>query len=492
MKKILLVLLVLALTTAVLAVPYASRIRVSSTAISVGSGLTITYIINEAGGAATIYIIKVSDISVVATFSGTATRGLNTVVWNGKVDNASGAAVPAGDYRVKITVSKTAASAWAEISSNHSLTNLLAAGEPDTTYNTLFIDGYSPNEILIAKNPEQASFGLVLSPTSYTGTNPRYGLVVLNPDLSCYDGADGLATWLNFPGTPTTPNGAFWGSCFDPDDPETVWGCGQSVESNVFNGKYNDTTAVDATNGNTNVANSRDIGVVKQGADKYAYVAQGLATIWKIKIISGNKLDTTSVNILGLADTTRYSKNINFDSNGNLYWTSRYTDSASGNGGAVYRWSKAQIEAASAGSLTEANAQWNIQLAGSNGGGVAITPNGDVYARVLNEDPGNDGSLRGIYFCGNTATASIVKTLTSADRIWAFFGTVYTGQVYSIYTSVESDIAGNIYFGDRSREQIRVIGPGGTTSVPIVAPTSQNFNITAVGALGAKNWNIYE
>jgi hypothetical protein len=489
MKRFIFTIMILAIASTVMSAPYASRISVDKFQMSQGGNLTINYFINEAGGTATINIIKVSDSSVVATFTGTATKGVNSVVWHGTVDNAGGAQVPAGNYRVKISLSATKPAGWAEIASNSSLGNYVPIANA-TIYQTLW-DGYSGKEWLISKNTELDSFGYLLVSTSYT-VPPFFGHVVFNPDLSCYDGGNGQTTWLNFPGTPASATTtAVWGNCFDPDDPNYVWVCGQTGSTNVFYAKWNDATLVDKTGGATaELANARDISVRKEGATKYAYVTNGNSTLYKCTLDASNIVQASPVNIFGLTDTLRYGKGVDFDSNGNLYWTSRYNNSTSGNGGAVYRWDKSQVEAATAGSLTEANATWEVFIPGSNSEGAAITPDGNVYAGCTNEDPANDGSLRGIYLIGNISSATNKKTLTVSDRIYPFYGTDYAS-AFSALFGISSDCAGNLYVTDTLAEQVRCIGPGGTTNVAVVAPSSQNVEIVA-GSLAVKNWAIYE
>ena len=140
--------------------------------------------------------------------------------------------------------------------------------------------------------------------------------------------------------------------------------------------KWNASTLVDVTNAISDLDNARDIAVAIEGSSKYAYVPKSLAEIWKCDV-SGDTVAVSPApfNILGLSDSTRYSKAVNFDAAGNLYWTSRFNDDVSGDGGMVYRWDKSQIEGASAGALTEANATW------------AITPPTNVYSGQARVSP---------------------------------------------------------------------------------------------------------
>lgn len=306
MKRLLVILSLLAFATSVFAVPFASMIELDDTLVLVGSGTTINYFVNQAGGTATIEIVKASDSSVVATFSGTAALGANSVVWDGTVDNAGGADVPSDNYRVKITVAASAAAGWVQFASNNSVGGYVPAGNPGI-YNTLF-DGFSPMEWIITQDSNHDAFGYTMVSSAYT-TPLHAGFVVFNPDLSCYDGGDGSTFWLNFPGTPSS-NQSVWGVCFDPDDDEYVWVVGQDAAANVMYGKWNATTLTDVTNGATDLANSRDIVVVKEGSDKYAYICNGVApaNIWKCKIEGGVISSTTPpVNVMNLVDTNRYA-----------------------------------------------------------------------------------------------------------------------------------------------------------------------------------------
>jgi len=483
------------MTASVYAVPFASQIRVSETQFIIGNGTTINYFINQAGGTATIEIVEAADTNnVVATFAGTAAKGLNSVAWDGTDDNAGGAVIPVGEYRVKITTDASAAAGWVEIASNSSVGNYVPAENP-TLYQTLW-DGCSLMESLITHNMDSDAFGFILTSTSFSP--PRIdGHVVFNPDLSTYNGGDGQSTWLNLPVTATL-NTAVWGNCFDPDDDDYVWVCGQNAANNVLYGKWNDVTLQDVTNADANMANARDIAVAMIGTSKYAFIAKGNAAVWVADVTAGSvAASPVSKNILALTKTTLYSKGVDFDANGNLYWSSRYdTAFTSGQDAVVYRWDAAQVADAVTGSgtLTEANATWEVTFptGSTNGEGIAIGPDGSVYACIVNEGAlasPNDGSLRGIYIIGNVSDATNKKQTAISDRIYAFYGTTSIFSGYGL--GIASDIAGNLYYADRNQEQIRAIGPEGITSVAIIAPLSQTIEVQST-PLAARIWTLYE
>jgi len=493
MKKYMFIIMMLALTSAVFATPYASQIRVSSLQVYQGTNLTITYYINEAGGTASINIIKASDLSVVAAFTGTATKGKNTVVWNGTVDNASGAKVDVGNYKVKITVNASKTAGWTEIASNSSLGNYI--GSYPTMLQTLW-DGFSGMEMYIPSDPTKDSFGYILCSTSANSANPPsiHGHAVFNPDLSCANGGDGQTLWMKFPVTPpATYYTTCWGNCPDPDNADYMWVEGQNPTIRVvMYGKYNDATSVDVTGGVTGLNSSRDIAVDKESGVKYAYIAgYAASTIFKVTI-SGNALSGTATNILSMADTALSNKGVDFDSSGNLYYSVRSNEATTYTGGKVFRWSAAQVASAGAGSLNEANAQWNITFPtnAQNVEGVGISPAGDVYAAVAGIAL-DDGTIRGIYYIGNASTVTLTKTLDkTVDRIVPF-QTYNASQVSGYALGVAADYAGNVLFVDRTHEQIREYGPGGTSSKAVVAPNSQTFEIVSL-PLSAHNWAIYE
>lgn len=471
------------------AVPYASQIKVSATTTTVGSGLTIEYFLNQAADSVLIEIMD--GATPVASFAGTANQGANSVAWDGSVNNAGGADVGDGQYRVRVTANKNAPAAWTEFVSNSSVGNYIPAENP-TLIQTLW-DGFSGMEWLISKNPDLDSFGYFLVSTSYS--TPRIdGHVVFNPDLSVYDGVDGQTTWANFPATPAN-NTSVWGNDFDPEDPNYIWVCGQSGANNIMYGRWNDLTLTDVTNGVALIANARDIAVVVEGSNKYAYVALGNSTVYKADVTNNVVVaDPAPVNILGLADAGRYSKGVDFDAAGNLYWTTRFNNSSTGAGGAVYRWDAAQVQAAGAGALTEANASWEVTFptGASNMEGIAIGPDGSVYAAVINEgglDPTNDGSLRGIYLIGNVSEATNRKQLTLADRIVPFYGTSSFFSGYGL--GIAADYAGNLYFADRNQEHVRGFSPGGNTAIAVTAPLSQNIKIETISDVDRNTWSDY-
>jgi hypothetical protein len=500
MKRFILVIAICSLAATVFAVPYASQIKVSSSYFIIGMTQKITYFVNEAGGSATINIVKASDESVVATFAGTANLGTNTVNWNGRIDNASGAYVPDGNYKVKVTINASKAPGWVEIASNSSVADYVPTTIA-TTYQTLF-DGFSGSDIMIDLNPAHDRFGIVMTPSCYTHATltSHYGYVWFNPDTSTYFGGDGSATKMNISWTPDgAANQALWGGDYDPDDPDYIWVAGQDDLHALSYGKYDAASVSDATLDDTLDAGetpgpagpllyARSIAVHKEGSIKYGYICLGSSQILRC-VLSGGVLQASPapVNIAGFTDTARYGKNLEFDKNGNLYFASRYNNSSTDEGGAVYRWDAAQVASATAGSLTEANASWDIQF--PTGAlavmGVAIGVDGSVYADCA----GGGTGVKGIYLLGNISQATNKKTLAAGDLKVAYHADLipsYYGHGLAI------DYAGNLYLTNRADEEIRVFGPQGTTSVAVVAPDSQEFYFTSHYTAARGDWALYD
>ncbi|MCX7017856.1 MAG: FlgD immunoglobulin-like domain containing protein [bacterium] len=494
-RSVVIVITVLFATVCCWAVPYASLMRVSLKSTGVGAGLTITYQLNEAADSVNISIIKNAGGTTAATFPGATNQTTNTVVWDGTVNNAHGAAVGAGDYYVRIEANKNISGGWREIASNRSVGNY----SPPAALNTIFM-GYSGKDLIITQRTESDAFGMIIGSSSYIGggtDGPNHAAcIVFNPDTSILFGGDGFDSRVlraprDYLGTASSQD--VWGVSFDPDNPEAVFICGQAgggadpgLTGLMYGTPLTSESLVDADPLDINSANlPRLVAVAKEGSQKFAYFSQGSSTVYKVEVDANNQLTGTGNNIMSLAVATRYSKEVVFDGSGNLYWSSRRDGTNGELNGAVYRWNNSQILGnPPATPLTEDNAVWAIQ-AGPNMSsllGVAITPSGDAYTAFA------AGAESGIYYIGNVSTPTISKILTVADRVVDFTTIGGTGWVTSGFGGcLRPDIAGNIYVTDNSTEQLRAFSPPGVTTKIINAPSSQLFTITS----GIQGWPMY-
>ncbi|MGI8907631.1 MAG: FlgD immunoglobulin-like domain containing protein [Candidatus Sumerlaeaceae bacterium] len=486
LNRILLSILLAAVASCSFAKPYPSLIRVSPATFVTG-GTNITYVLNEAGSTVTIEILNAGN-AVVATFAGTAVRGDNTVHWDGTANNAGGAAIALGAYKVRITAASNVAAAWTEFSSNAATDTVLT-----TVYKTLY-PSFAPISMLIQPAQTSDNFGKVVCLTGNTqtiATNPCQAGITLNGALLTTDGTNGYASrLLRGDLDPAIGNSGsevdYWGACFDPTTTEGIWIASQAGANKGF---YAANSVADATTrlaDPTNITGGfpRSVAVRTEGANKFAFFASGTNTINKIQIdsVSGN-LTGAATNIVSFADINRYGRKVKSDSAGNLYYGSRRNVSA-GTGGALYRWSAAKVSAAPGTLLNEANADWNIQLpaASTNLSGPAITPAGDVYVYVCSD---------GIYTVGNASTATLSKTLGAADLVVPL---VISNNTFG--NDIESDPAGNIIVNaigttavaNSQAGFVRGFSPGGNSSMTVTAPSSQAINIAPTAA---EDWALF-
>jgi hypothetical protein len=477
------------------AVPYASYIRVSDITVQPGDGLDISYILNEDADSITVELIPDGGGAAVATTTFTSpaaetTSGLQTVSWDGTADFAGGAQVGEGDYRVQITADKAVAAGWAEITSNRSV----GAYDEATVLETIF-DGYSGKDILIQTDPDSNLFGVLLCSSSYV-TIVHAGVLPLRTDLNTFGGGDGFADIILQNPDPLAPinNQSTWGSTLDPTIDDLVWIVGQdSTGTNFMNALaggptipafLSDADPLDLFSGSF----PRSIAILDDAGTRYAILAYNNNEINVVSLDGSNNATGAVSNILDTGDANRYSKDVEIDAAGNLYWANRRNDSGTGEGGRVYRWDNATVLAAIAdpvgATLTDANASWIVDAptGASNLLGVTIDTDGNVYTAVAST---------GIYLVDNVATASVVRTLGAPDQLIDFTAIGVDGWDLSTFGSnVAADAAGNLFVTDTANEQIRSFGPGGTTSETFVAPTSQTIAVATVTA--ARDWNLYE
>ncbi|MBI1291709.1 hypothetical protein GC173_10765 [bacterium] len=475
------ILLGASLTSTALAIPYASGIQVSSTSVAVTAGLTISYTLNEDADSVSIEVLD-SGNSVVATFAGTATVGLNSVVWNGRNDNAAGAFLTSGTgYKVRVTAAKNTAAGWTLTRGHRSLGNLGQTAE----VNTIFA-GFSPNTMLSVKNPSSDAFGkLVVASTYNNATAGNAVAVVMNPDLSLaggYDGSyanrliKGLADATNATGV-GGGNNALWGLSLDPDDLTTLYGAGQiPAGSEVMSASL--TTPYPASfadaDSAVSITNPRDIAVQNISASKFAFLCRG-GNITRFPM-TGTAITaaSTGTDIVGTISGIAYSKDVEFDADGNLYWVTQA-------GLKLFRWDAATVAAATAGSLLDTNAAW-----------VVTFPERPMFVKVAGAGaPGGPhvfvSTTLGVYDLGLATQATKTVTLLTTDRAIELNAPYYGTSSVTYSPPLAVDYVGNVIAGDRVNEHVRMYSPGGNTSIPVTAPASQSFALTS----NVPDWTQY-
>jgi hypothetical protein len=159
----------------------------TNVAVAQGTGVSISYILNEAASAGvTIKILSGATVvrtMTIASGAGT-TRGLNTVAWDGK--NNTGASVPAGDYSVSITAAASGYAGWSKITDDDNLGNYT----------------WESRGIAVNRNTNSPYYGRVYVGNSYPGPGSANGDLVgvqkLNADGSYADEggfSDGGVGW---------------------------------------------------------------------------------------------------------------------------------------------------------------------------------------------------------------------------------------------------------------------------------------------------------
>lgn len=463
--------------------PFASRIAMDSTTVAESQGTTITYVLNEGADSVSIEI-KNSANATVATFAGTATQGLNTVIWNGTVDNAGGAAVPAGTgYYAAITVNVTSNPAFHKYAEN-----LSGAGG-----NGQVFAGFSPNVVLNFADQLSDNFGVVLAGSSFA---PYSSGIQFRTDLLTLDGANGLSD--RGPIHPSDPggveNGSLWGLAQDPDDENILWGVGQdgTVAQQWFRGDVTSGIAgspLALADHPTTPAGGlfpRNCAIWKNGVDKYLLFTRSNGVLGRIKLGATTFEPATpgpdfSGNLLALAVPGQYSKDVKVDENGNVYWVAKLTAPAP----FLYRWDFADVQAAPGVPLTEANATWAVDFPTTvtNAMGVNFT-NGRVYVATATV-----ASTGQIYDLGPTSQASVVGIAGVSVGTQLTSG-LNNPDVNTTYSALGADAFGNLIAFDRSSERIQAYTTGGNSSYTVRAPLSQVFDIVTP-PLKVGDWMVH-
>ncbi|MCC5877596.1 MAG: hypothetical protein JJU11_15355 [Candidatus Sumerlaeia bacterium] len=503
MKKFLALSAVLALMggSAAYAVPYASQIRVQGPSAFIGQNFNISYIINEQADTmdVTIDILDASD-DVVASFPGTSNWGPNTVAWNLTTDNDEGDLVDEDEgFKVRITVDAQKPDEWNWFTMNRAIDQAEGwwTNPPNDVINHAVInDGENAlfsrvraHSVNVPWDQDSDQFGFVYLTSSHApgDFDPGHGMVVRTttdlrpPQDSLNNGRD--TSVLRHPGSTDPSSHTFqdaWYMTEDPLNPEYYYVSGQaSSGTRVYYGHITDSI------GETVLGDGpgpRSIAVRADGTDRIIYLTHGNSLIDRAVVDANNQiLEGDLVDILSLS-VSAYSKQVMLDSAGNLYWLSR--------DGWVYRWPSSVVDTATtAGSLTEANADWSVDATGitaNSGSGklfeLAETPDGDIIA----------SSNEGLLLLGNVADSSVTLVLTGADVFFEFPATmpIATGFGSGLY----SDAFGNIYFTDGATGidlGVAGISPGGDTETVVNAPSSQTFDVI-LETSADRDWLLYQ
>ncbi len=501
-KRILALAAALAVTTGTaMAVPYASQIRLSNTSPSLGTSTTISYHLNQAADSVLIEVLDDSE-TVVASFSGSADQGANSVVWDLTEDNDGGDAVEDGTgYRVRITANADQPEEWSLYAINQSEDVgddfYMRDGREDINHKNLFTR-FRPHSVFVPQDQDSDDFGIIGLPgseTEWSGSVETYAAVVpLLSDLSTLAGDGFDSRVLRHPQSDGIgEDGSFqdvWFGIEDPLNPDHYFVSGQATaaRTNLIYGTLNDVVAQNPNPDEIDLGGPRTIAIIVDGTDRYLLTAQGTDSIEMWEITEDNELAGEATELLGFSPDL-YSKHVFLDSDGNLYWLSR-GDSTSPDTGRVYRWPASLINGdLSEGDLDADNADSVVTIA--DGGNLGLLgeltemPNGDIVVAA-----GGNETFIHLINLGNKEDASLTQEISDAD---AFFSLTDLDESVNTYAvGIASDAFGNIYYAAaNSLFGVWAVSPGGDTSTEVQAPLSQTLTIDPEPT-GVRMWHLYE
>jgi len=486
MKNVLCILLVIAclvgMTTASLAIPFASEIRASKTQMIYGNdSVSISYFLNQSADSVKIQIVEVTSGTVTASFSAPATKGAKSIFWNGSIDNASGSKVTSGNFAIKVRAFSAGKGSWQEISSNLSNNSAITTGV--SVYTTLFA-GYPPRGLIVDNDTASPYFGHVYVTISGC-SSPIFNKGVLRywPDLSSYSNEDDYiiystsSTGLWDP-TPGTGNASPWAIAIAPD--HELWFGAQPATPTGGNGMWLGRglptdlmpTSVDSL---AQSNNPRAVAITGTGANRVLWWAQG-AVFDNCSIGNNTNIDGGLV-VNTVVSSGLYARQIRFDDAGNMYTIIR---SASAGSTMIYRWNAAQVNNAANYPLSLSSAAWQISLCGdvvgTRGNGLAIA-HGDLTN--LSDDSifiisMGDPTTKGIYFLGTSGTATKTGNIDTSSKT---FDVPELASTSASGIDIAADYVGNLYFLNASYEVLRAYTPPGASDITIPANSSQNITI---------------
>ncbi len=459
------------------AVPYASMIRFGEPAL-VGPNLNVdmSYTLNEDADSVTVELYNNNTASVVRTYPFTSpdvetTRGRHTITWDGYDDAANPVVVGGNEFVIRVNVKKfETTNEWTLITNNSSG---LKATEQTSIFN-----GYSPNDLRIPLDPNSDQFGLLLAAHSYNAAQPA-GIILLGTDLEPIIGDGGGAAATKGQHTAAPPGSqAVWKMHEDPINPDLMWWAGQTAPAKigVFNISAQDPNDIQsiATNAWTTDLFPRGfaVGTDSGSGDRVGFLGYGNNVLDRATMgaayphaITANTRLTTTDPLDG--STTNYVQDVKLDALGNVYVLIRNRTATIAGEGRIFRWNRADVEAAPGVVLTDANMAWLVRVPAGSSNFTALHVDqitGEVYAAA------SAGTPRGVFRVGNASDATLASkpyTLLASDLILNFddltqFPVGYAPAAVSVAgkgQGISTDRYGNLYVTHRPSEEIHSFSP---------------------------------
>jgi hypothetical protein len=457
---------------------YASNVKINGTvsnlSVAQGASVKISYILNEpASAGVTVKILSganpVRTISIAGGSTG-ATRGTNTVVWDGK--NDGNVSVPTGNYAVSITAASPGYNGWTITSDDNNDGNYV----------------WEARGIAVNRNTNSPYYGRVFVGNSATGPGSLYGDLVgiqkLNADGSYADeggfSAGGVA-WRDGGFAP-------WKIRVADDDNvyiEDWYGNGDVyrfdplISSNsmlhVFSADNNAVTnylsgmAIVGGGTNTQIWMTDSTYPGSVGILKYAVTADGTCAT--------NDTGAPVVGVGGSLDNAPYD--VALDKGGNIYTVQNLFDPGNP---AVRVLCFPAYDPSTNGGAPELSATWAVgagddTYAGTHG--LAVDPTGTYVAVACwGFSLPSGGYINGsttIFYATNGAVVTNVDLGVSIPS--SLTTNLVLDPTHHVDTDCAWDAAGNLYYLDNGPGVWRAVSPPGsnqatTVALPIVQVTS--------------------
>ncbi|MCF7824182.1 MAG: T9SS type A sorting domain-containing protein [Candidatus Marinimicrobia bacterium] len=403
---------VLGFTTSSYANVYATNLEVSTNVILTGatnSTVDISFVLNEdADNGVDVKIY--SGATLVRTISlVTATKGANSVTWDGT--DAGGATLPNGDYTFEVTAADDGYTEWTKIS------------DPLKTVM------YSPKGITVNTNPQSVHFGKVYVSNGYAGTSANPGAFYNGDGVFMFNAVQDN---LDF-----SDAGLDWSSSSDAPGESTVGENDKVFVSHTGTDVIYSFDASISTASMTEVlgASNKYVGqginshfIYGTGADRViytaseAYAAVDGITMYTLGTADALPADYTGEHVVARPNGSYYQNDVVVDSDGNIYICQKRADP-----GQAYPLLKYPPYTGT--TLTLADTLWAL-------------PKTVTGATSLLLDEANGHILWGDYYSGNIYVHDMA-TGAAVD-------TIITGQNRN--NEIVFDAAGNLYSTDNSGE----------------------------------------
>ncbi|MCF7922801.1 MAG: hypothetical protein K9M55_08880, partial [Candidatus Marinimicrobia bacterium] len=404
--------LILGFATTSYANVYATNLEVSATVITTGatnSTVDISFLLNEdADNGVDVNIY--SGASLVRTLTlATATKGTNTVSWDGT--DAGGASLPDGNYTFEVTAADDGNATWTKISDD--LKTVM----------------YSPKGISVNRDPESPHFGTVYISNGYAGTSLNAGAVYNGDGIYLYNSAQDSLTFSD--------GGISWGHSSNSPNKTSIGDDGRvyvtdygADELYVFDAEISPESAFRVLDGDNKVADQYISAnwVHGSGADRVIYTADAhYLTGQGILEYSIGLEDTMIAGDYGSIAISRpnngfYQLDVETDQAGNIYFCQKQA-----NPGLAYPLLKYPPYTGT--TMTIDDTLWTVPMTYTGAQGIAL-------------DETNNRIAWGEYYSGTV----YIHDMTTG----ALLETIATGQ--SLTQDLAFDAAGNLYTCDNGSE----------------------------------------